>query len=434
MHNLAIVLKKKGSQITGSDDEIYEPSKSRLKNYGLHPNRMGWNPDRLTEEIDLVILGMHAKSDNPELKKAQDLGIRIMSYPEFVYEQSKDKIRIVVGGSHGKTTTTSLIMCCLKYCGFDFDYLIGAKVEGFEDMLSLTDAPMIVIEGDEYLSSAIDRRPKFLHYNPNIAVLTGIEWDHINVFPSFEDYKHQFHLFIKKLRQGSTLIYFESDPILNAMISETPEGVKTISYKALKRNSKHKIVLGKEEYNTTLFGAHNDQNLHAAMLVCKELGISESDFFRAIESYKGASRRLERISKVPVCYFDFAHAPSKVRATVEAVRGKHPRRKIVALLELHTFSSLNASFLPNYKDTLKAVDKAIVFCNRKTFEHKGMKILDKNHIRRSFNSPGMDIYFEKKEIENIIHELSSDKTPVILIMSSGNFGGVPIKQIFTNGI
>ena len=420
MHNIAIALKKAGHQVTGSDDEIYNPSKSRLEKAGLLPKNMGWNADNISTELDYIILGMHARKDNPELLKAQELGIKIYSYPEFLYEMSKDKKRIIIGGSQGKTSTTSMIMWVLKKLDFDFDYLVGGNIKGFDLMVRFSDAPLIVIEGDEYLSSPIDLRPKFLHYKPHIAVITGIDWDHMNVFPTYDIYKEQFVKFIDSIEKGGTLIYYEKDSkVIDAV--KTSSNSKNIDLKPYTGVDKNSIG------SLKIFGNHNLSNLNAALLVCKELGISESDFWDSISDFEGAAKRLQKIyeDKATIKFLDFAHAPAKLKATVNAVRNEFPDRKLYAFYELHTFSSLNKDFLPQYKDTMQNCEEAVVLFNPHTLEMKKMPPLDKEDIKSNFNNKKIKVFDNPIELKKYIDNLDSDNS-VYLFMSSGTFGGIDL--------
>ncbi|WP_316931029.1 UDP-N-acetylmuramate--L-alanine ligase [Pedobacter antarcticus] len=364
MHNLAIALHKKGMLVTGSDDFIFEPSASRLARYGLFPSESGWRPEVINRQLDAVILGMHARADNPELLRAQELGLRIYSYPEYIYEQSKDKFRVVIGGSHGKTTITSMILHVLNYYNHEIDYLVGAQLEGFDTMVKLTDsAPVIIIEGDEYLSSAIDRRPKFHLYNANLAVISGVAWDHVNVFPTFENYLTQFSIFIDTIMPDGELIFCEDDAELVKMVNEK-KNLKATGYQiplhAIENGITH-LEPGHQELK--IFGNHNLMNLSAARQVCERLGISIPEFNEAIKSFKGASKRLELLfsDENTNVYKDFAHSPSKLKATIEAVKTQFEERKLVACIELHTFSSLNKKFLLQYHDTMFNADNPIVY-------------------------------------------------------------------------
>jgi UDP-N-acetylmuramate: L-alanyl-gamma-D-glutamyl-meso-diaminopimelate ligase len=418
MHNIAIALKNEGHTITGSDDEIYNPSKSKLENAGLLPDKIGWDESNITPDLDFIILGMHARKNNPELKKAQELGIKIYSYPEFIYSISKNKKRVVIGGSQGKTTTTSMIMWVLKKAGLDFDYLVGGSIKGFDLMVKFSNASVIILEGDEYLSSPIDLRPKFHHYYPDIAVITGIDWDHMNVFPTYENYKEQFKIFIDKIMPAGTLIYFEKDKKIVEAIERS-------------ENSKNLVLLPysgiEEDHSLRVFGRHNMENLNAALLVCKELGIEENDFWKYILDFEGATKRLQKIYEddKTIKFLDFAHAPAKLKATINAVRTQYQDRKLYAIYELHTFSSLNKDFLPQYKDTMNNADKAIVLFNPHTLEMKKMPPLDKNEIKKYFGNEKLEVYNSPEKLKIRIDNLDNDNA-VFLFMSSGNFGGIEL--------
>lgn len=433
MHNLALALKNTGHTVTGSDDEIFEPSKTRLANAGLLPNEMGWHPENITTDLDAVILGMHAREDNPELKKAQELGLRIYSYPEFVYEQSKDKLRVVIAGSHGKTTITAMVLHVLKKLGKKFDYLVGAQLEGFDTMVKLSDAPLIVLEGDEYLSSPIDRRPKFHLYRPQIALISGIAWDHINVFPTWEMYQDQFRQFIHLMPADGHLVYCRQDKLLNEMVNAeafpenrmpygTPVHVITDGVTHLVEENDGKIPL-------EIFGEHNLQNLNGARYICGLLGISGHDFNRAVQSFHGAARRLERIAKTEntSVYKDFAHSPSKLKATVKAVKRQWKNRKLVACMELHTFSSLNKQFLKQYYRSMWVADKAIVFFNRETIEHKKMEMLDEQMIKDAFGRQDLKVFTDPESLKKHLKTIDW-KGKNLLLMSSGNFGGIKVDE------
>lgn len=427
MHNLAIALYKKGFIVTGSDDVIFEPSKTRLESYGLLPKQYGWFEENITQDIDVVILGMHARLDNPELLKAQEMGLKIYSYPAYIYEQSKDKLRVVIGGSHGKTTITSMILHVLNFYKHDFDYLVGAQLEGFETMVKLTDsAPIIIIEGDEYLASPIDRRPKFHLYKANMAVISGIAWDHINVFPTFGDYISQFKKFIDTILPGGKLIYCENDVELRKIVTNSEANIAYIPYAV----PDHEIIDGvtylmPEKVPLKVFGLHNLMNLNAAQLVCKSLGISTADFRAAITTFTGAAKRLELLNtfKSTNVYKDFAHSPSKLKATIDAVKTQFNQRKLVACMELHTFSSLNKEFLKEYANTMNDADLAIVFIDEKTFQQKQMKPLNEKDVKTSFNNPNVLFFKDPFALESYLKSLNFKDTN-LLLMSSGNFGGI----------
>lgn len=423
MHNIGLALQKEGHHVSGSDDQIFEPSRSRLHNAGLLPEKEGWDAARITKDIELIILGMHARDDNPELKRALELGIKVVSFPEYIAMRSGDKTRLVVAGSHGKTSTTAMIMHVLKQRGMDFDYLVGSQLRGFDLMVRLSDAPLIVIEGDEYLSSALDRRPKFLWYEPQIAIVTGIAWDHINVFPTFEEYLEQFRLFERSMPEGSTLIYFDQDEEMQK-IAAGSTGKKLIPYGGLEFG--HGEVTHKgNQYPMRLFGSHNFQNMHSAILALKELGIPEEESLRALQPFEGTARRLELIheSENDLVYRDFAHAPSKVKATVKAVREGFPNYRVIAALELHTFSSLNKDFLPQYHKSMDDADEAFVYFSPKVLEAKRLEAFNADDVQnafgniRAFDTP--DALFDS--IRSVV---DPDQKTLYLMMSSGTFGGV----------
>ena len=434
MHNMAIALHKKGFIVTGSDDVIFEPSISRLSKYGLLPEQEGWYPEKITEDLDAVILGMHARADNPELLRAQELGVKIYSYPEYIYEHSKNKLRVVIGGSHGKTTITSMILHVLKNLGKDFDYLVGAQLEGFDTMVKLTDeAPVIVIEGDEYLSSAIDRRPKFHLYKANIGVISGIAWDHINVFPTFDNYVEQFRIFIDTIQPGGKLIYSQTDNVLNDVVTSDQSSVEKIPYHLPAHNIKYgitNIINGSKEYPLEIFGDHNLLNLEAARLVCESLGVKTEDFYTQISSFKGAARRLELMGKTENASFfkDFAHSPSKLKATIHAVRTQFPKRELVACIELHTFSSLNKDFLSEYAGAMDEADIAIVFIDKKTFEQKKMTPYAAETVKDAFSRADLIFFNDPSELQKYLeNNRLVDKN--LLMMSSGNFGGINLPDL-----
>jgi len=434
MHNMAIALHKKGFKITGSDDVLFEPSVSRLSRYGLLPENNGWHPEKITPDIDAIILGMHARADNPELLKAQELGMKIYSYPEYIYEQSKNKLRVVIGGSHGKTTITSMILHVLKNIGKDFDYLVGAQLEGFDTMVKLTDeAPVIVIEGDEYLSSAIDRRPKFHLYKANIGVISGIAWDHINVFPTFENYVDQFQFFIETIQPNGKLIYSETDEVLDDLVKKDQSKVEKLPYHLPDYNIKNgitNIINNKKEYPLLVFGEHNLLNIEAARLVCESLGISSGDFYTQITTFKGAARRLELMGKNKSSSFfkDFAHSPSKLKATIHAVRSQFPDRKLVACIELHTFSSLNKDFLGEYAHAMDEADVAIVFIDKKTFEQKKIEPYPAETVKDAFSRMDLMFYNDPSELQDYLENIQLDNAN-LLMMSSGNFGGIDLQEL-----
>jgi len=434
MHNLALaVASKAGYKVTGSDDEIFEPALSHLRNAGLLPDEIGWHPERITKDIDAIILGMHAREDNPELVRARELGLKIYSFPEYLYEQTKNKIRIVVGGSHGKTTTTSMILYVLQRLGIEADYMVGAQIEGFERMVRLSDtAKYAVFEGDEYLTSPLDLRSKFLWYHPHIAILTGIAWDHINVFPTFPQYVDTFRKFVHSIEPKGSFIYYKGDENLRMIADEISNQQSAIS---------NISVIPYQEYDGNVpmqvFGKHNMQNLQAAMLACHCIGVAPDDFYREISTFTGASNRLEKIceTQTSVAYKDFAHSPSKLKATVNAVRERYPDKTLVAAMELHTFSSLMADFLPQYKGCMAEADVAFVYFNPKVIEHKRLTPITKEEVRDAFGTKNVEVFTEsealqeriRSEIKNLKSKIS-DKGIALLMMSSGTFDGVDVKQ------
>jgi len=434
MHNLAIALHKKGFNITGSDDEIFEPSRSNLAAAGLLPETFGWHPDRITSDIDTIILGMHAKADNPELIKARELGIKIMSFPEYLFEQTKDKKRIVVAGSHGKTTTTAMIMHVFRSLGIKFDYMVGSRIDGFETMVGLSDeAEIAVFEGDEYLTSPLDRRPKFHLYMPDIAILNGIAWDHMNVFPTFENYIDQFRIFIEKISDGGSLIYFDGDPEVKRLALLSWDNIKKVPYK-IHGYFQNKAGFFAATHNRVvpvkIFGEHNMQNLSAAREACIAAGIREDDFYEAIMSFEGTSKRLQKLkeNEAGIIYLDFAHSPSKVKATVEAVAARFPGKPLIACLELHTFSSLSDNFLPLYKGTMASATEAFVYFNPLALELKKLKSLSKEVVGKSFESDNIKVFDDSEQMFASIKKLNYPST-VYLFMSSGDFNGYDLKEL-----
>jgi UDP-N-acetylmuramate: L-alanyl-gamma-D-glutamyl-meso-diaminopimelate ligase len=431
MHNLAIALHKKGYRVTGSDDEIFEPSRSRLEKYGLLPATQGWDIETISAHIDVIILGMHARVDNPELLRAQELGLKIYSYPEYLYEQTKHKTRVVIGGSHGKTTTTSMVMHVLKYHGIDFDYMVGANIEGFETMVGLNNTSEIaVFEGDEYLSSPIDRRPKFLHYHPNIALITGIAWDHINVFPTFEGYVEQFELFAHSIESNGCLVWFNGDPLLHPIAAKLNPTVGSLPYRSLPFKVTDNITIAftpDGELGLQVFGEHNLQNMAGAKLVCEQLGIDEKRFFEAIASFKGSSRRLEMVSSdaSTTVYFDFAHSPSKLMATTTAVKEQFSTRGLVAVMELHTFSSLKKEFLPQYNGCMDAADTAYVYFDPHTVEHKKLEMITPEMVEQAFGNK-VKVFTNADRLFDELRCMNWENRN-LLIMSSGNFSGKDVK-------
>jgi UDP-N-acetylmuramate: L-alanyl-gamma-D-glutamyl-meso-diaminopimelate ligase len=430
MHQLAISLYKKGYLVTGSDDEIFEPAASNLKANGILPASPGWFPEKIHLGIDAVILGMHAREDNPELKKARELGLSIYSFPEYIYRESLNKKRVVVGGSHGKTTTTSMIMHVLQKTGVDFDYLVGAKLEGFEQSVRISNAPIIICEGDEYPASAIEKRPKFHFLFPDIAILTGIAWDHINVFPTFDNYLEQFRIFINMIEPGGVLIYNITDAVLKNLVDSQPVPVRKSGYGVPEyriENGKTRVELEGLQGDLRIFGNHNLLNLNAALLACRELGIGNADFLEAISSFSGASKRLELLSRNAFTniYRDFAHAPSKVKATIEAVKQQFPERRLIAVLELHTYSSLNEQFLKEYDGTMDGADLAAVFYSKHALELKRLPELPITRVYDGFGKDGLMVFNEKTGLEKWLAKQSYENAN-LLLMSSGNYDGSDI--------
>ncbi len=434
MHNLALALHNKGYQVTGSDDTIFEPSKSRLEAKGLLPEIFGWYPEKVSNNLDAIVLGMHAKEDNPELLKAQELGVKIYSYPEFLYEQAKRKTRVVIGGSHGKTTITSMILHVMHYHGRDVDYMVGAQLEGFDVMVKLTDDnDFMVLEGDEYLSSPIDRRPKFHLYKPNIALISGIAWDHINVFPTYENYVEQFSVFVDSIVSGGNINYNEEDPEVKRVVETSENPIRKIAYQTPEyrvENGETLLVTPEGDLPIEIFGKHNLNNLAGAKWICQHMGIDEDDFYEAISTFKGASKRLEKIaeSKTSVAYKDFAHSPSKVEATTTAVKEQYENRTLVACLELHTYSSLNAEFLKEYKSTLDAADVAVVFYSPHAVEIKKLDKVTHEQIANAFQRDDLIIYTNPDDFKNFLFSQNFDDK-ALLLMSSGNYGGLDFDEV-----
>lgn len=420
MHNLALaVAAKKGYVVTGSDDEIFDPARTHLQEAGLLPAEMGWHPERITPDIDAIILGMHAREDNPELVRARELGLRIYSFPEYLYEQTRDKVRIVVGGSHGKTTTTSMILYVLQRLGIEADYMVGAQIEGFERMVRLSDtAKYAVFEGDEYLTSPLDLRSKFLWYHPHVAILTGIAWDHINVFPTFPQYVDTFRKFVDSFEPNGKFIYFAGDENLREIAEHARPDITTIPYEAYSG-----------EVPMQVFGKHNMQNLQAACLACQQIGIAADDFYRTISTFTGASNRLEKICETDtsVAYKDFAHSPSKLRATVNAVRERYPEKRLVACMELHTFSSLMADFLPQYEGCMAEADTAFVYFNPKVIAHKRLQPITAEEVQRAFGTKNVVVFTDSQSLAEAVRKEVAGKSDIsLLMMTSGTFDGIDI--------
>ena len=434
MHNLALALHNKGYNVTGSDDAIFEPSKSRLDKKGLLPVELGWFPEKITTDIDSIILGMHAKEDNLELLKAQDLGLKIYSYPEFLYEQSKNKTRVVIGGSHGKTTITSMILHVMHYNNIEVDYMVGAQLEGFDTMVHLTDEnDFIVLEGDEYLSSPMDRRPKFHLYQPNIALISGIAWDHINVFPTYENYVEQFEIFIRKITNGGILVYNDEDSEVKRVAESATNPIRKLPYHTPKYRVENGVTLLETPEGAMpieVFGEHNLNNLAGAKWICQNMGVDEADFYQAIATFKGASKRLEIIAESvgKVAYKDFAHSPSKVAATTKAVKSQYPNRTLVACLELHTYSSLNAEFLKEYQGSLDLADIAVVFYSPDAVKIKQLKEVTYEQIAKAFHRSDLIIFTNSKDFKDYLFNLNFENS-ALLLMSSGNYGGLNFDEV-----
>ena len=431
MHNLAIALKNKGFEVTGSDDAIFEPSKTRLEQKGILPKEFGWFPEKITADIDAVILGMHAHADNPELARAKELGLKIYSYPEFLYEQSKEKTRVVIAGSHGKTTITSMILHVLSFHNKEIDYMVGAQLEGFDCMVKITeDTDFMILEGDEYLSSAEDRQPKFLHYHPNIALISGIAWDHINVFKTFDDYLEQFRKFTESITSGGVLVYNEEDEEVVKIVENSQKYFRKLPYKTPEysiREGKVYLKTSMGEIPLSVFGKHNLLNMEGAKLICQQLGIMEEEFYEAIMSFKGASKRLEKVERKDggILYKDFAHAPSKVKATVAAFKEQFKQEKTYGFLELHTYSSLNPIFLEQYKGAMDGLDTGVIFYSEEALKIKRMEPISPEMIKEKFGNPDLKVFTNAESLYEYWNTL--DKTQgAYLMMSSGNFGGLDL--------
>ena len=435
MHNLAISLHRSGHVITGSDDEIFNPAQTNLQKEGILPARLGWFPDKITTKIDAILLGMHAQSDNPELLRAKELGLKIFSYPEFIYEKSKNKLRVVIGGSHGKTTITSMIMHVLKANNKHFDYMVGAQIEGFDLTIRLSDtAPFIVIEGDEYPDSAINKLPKFFIYQADIGLISGIAWDHVNVFPTYESYVQQFKLFINHIPADGKIVYNAEDKELNALISTTTSKVEQIAYYTPKSTVVNGItqLVNNNETPLKVFGKHNLQNIMGAKVICNQLGVNNDDFFSAISSFKGASKRLELVSESATAsvYKDFAHSPSKLKATIAAVKEQFPDRKLVACMELHTYSSLNKNFLDQYAGTMQQADVKIVYYNQHAFQIKKLPFIPEEEVLKGFDDSSIKIFTDKEKLKDYLVSINYNHTN-LLMMSSGNFDNLNLNELAT---
>jgi UDP-N-acetylmuramate: L-alanyl-gamma-D-glutamyl-meso-diaminopimelate ligase len=430
MHNLAIAISKKDNfLVTGSDDEIFEPSRTRLEENGLLPEKLGWFPERIHKGLQAVILGMHATEDNPELIRAKELGLKIYSFPEYLYQQTRSKTRIVIGGSHGKTTTTAMILFVLKQMKIDADYMVGAQIEGFDTMVKLSyESRIAVFEGDEYLTSPLDRRPKFHLYKPHIAVLTGIAWDHINVFPTFENYIEQFRIFTDLMEVQGRLIYFDGDENLNQIAQHIRRDIVPFPYNTPEYEVRDGITYLITKYGEVplkIFGEHNLQNMNAARLACKQIGVTDEQFYSVISEFPGASNRLQKIAETgnSVAYKDFAHSPSKLRATVKAVKNQYPERKLIACMELHTFSSLTEEFLPQYAGCMEEADVAFVYYNPEVIQHKHLKDIEPEHVKKAFGGSNLTVFTDSDALQQKLRELNYENS-ALLLMTSGNFSGV----------
>lgn len=433
MHQLAIALRNKGYQVSGSDDEIYEPARTNLANAGILPAAIGWDPARITAGLDAVILGMHARADNPELIRAQQLGLKIYSFPEYIYQESRDKTRVAIGGSHGKTTITSMVMHVLQQCHQRFDYLVGARLEGFPQSVNVTDAPLIVCEADEYPASVLEKRPKFHFLHPHIAVLSGIAWDHINVFPTFDIYLEQFAIFLRTMEPGGKLIYNSTDETLRRLVEKEGAHLDRIPYGVPEHtiiNGVTRVRFGNVSTDLLVFGEHNLLNIHAALLVCRALGIGDIDFLAAIAGFKGAAKRMELVAKNEhtAIYRDFAHAPSKVKATIHALRNQYPQRRLVAVLELHTYSSLNAEFMTEYAGALAPADTAAVFYSAHALEIKRMPDLSADVIKKGFGREDLTIINTRAALETFLNGQDFENTN-LLMMSSGDYEGLEFGEL-----
>lgn len=439
MHNLALALVEKGYQVTGSDDEIYEPSKTRLKKAGILPEAQGWFPEKIHAGLEAILLGMHARIDNPELLRAQELGIPVYSFPEFIYNQSQDKKRVVIAGSHGKTSITSIILHVLKDQGLDFDYLVGAQIEGFDLMVRLSDAPIIVIEGDEYLTSPLDRTPKFFHYRHDLLLVSGIAWDHFNVFPDFDDYVRQFAQLIDKTPTTGALIYCNVDPLVKEASEKSMTQGRKIPYQAHPSRiteGKTTLITPAGEVAIGIFGDHNLQNLQGALLICQEIGVSAEQFYASIGTFKGAAKRQEILAQhgSGILFRDFAHAPSKLKATVQAVKNQFPSRRLIAVQELHTYSSLNKTFLPNYAHSMDEADVAILYLNPHAVALKKLELMTEAELRVGFQRSDLRLFTDSAALQDYLASQDYEQTN-LLLMSSGNYDNMDLevlKEKFTS--
>ncbi|QMW02162.1 UDP-N-acetylmuramate--L-alanine ligase [Spirosoma foliorum] len=436
MHNLALALQKQGHTITGSDDTIYEPSRTRLQQYSLLPAEMGWFPDKINTGLDAVIVGMHARKDNPELAKAIELGLPIYSYPEFIYQQSQEKQRIVIAGSHGKTTIAAMILHALKYHNRIFDYWIGDPIDGFDTTVQLSStAPLIIIEGDEYASSPIDSRPKFLHYKPHIALISGIAWDHINLYPTWDEYVDQFESLAEAMPKAGILIFDESDDMLDVIGQKERDDITKVPYfphpEKVIDGQTYLITKQGKQIPIQLFGQHNLKNIAGAMTVCDRIGITEEQFYEAIPSFKGVSYRLEKIAESGnrIVYRDFAHSPAKVEAATEAVKQQYPSKELIAMVELHTFSSLNKAFLDQYNATMNAADEAVVFIDTKTLADNHLSLITTEEVKAAFDHKNLHVFTDAATLQDYLRTKQGKKDQIFLLMSSGTFDGMNVKAV-----
>lgn len=434
MHNLAIVLSRKGNTVTGSDDKIVDPARANLEREGILPEAMGFYAEKVTEDVDAVILGMHAREDNPELIRALELGLQIFSFPEYIYEVSKNKQRVVIAGSHGKTSITSMTMHVLKESNYDFDYMVGAKVQGFDTSVKLTeDAPVIILEGDEYLASPLHRESKFMYYKPNIALISGVAWDHVNVFPDYDEYVKQFEKFAYSVEEWGFLTWFEGDEELKKIFNTYDAKVRTRSYTTHPHSIKGNITSLKTDSNEValkVFGEHNLQNISGAKNICTELGVSDENFYRAISTFEGAANRLQFMGRneQTVIYKDFAHSPSKLKATVHAMKHQFSKEELVAVMELHTFSSLNKDFLEQYSGSMNDADIPVVFYDKETFVHKKMPVLEESFVKNAFHDERLNIFTDKDSLESFLLKQNWNKRN-LLLMTSGNYAGMNLENL-----
>ncbi len=434
MHNLAIVLRRKGNAVTGSDDKITDPARSNLEREGIMPEEIGFDAGKITADMDAVILGMHAREDNPELLRAQELGLKIYSFPEYLYEVSKNKRRVVIAGSHGKTSITSMVMHVLKENNFDFDYMVGAKLKGFDTSVKLTEeAPLIILEGDEYLASPLHRESKFMYYKPHVALISGVAWDHVNVFPDYDEYVKQFEKFAYSMEEWGFLTWFEGDEELKKIFNTYDAKVRTRAYHThpniLKGNTTY-LQTDAGEIPLKVFGEHNLQNISGAKNICNELSVSDGDFYRAISSFEGAANRLQFIGRneQTVIYKDFAHSPSKLKATVHAMKHQFSAEELVAVMELHTFSSLNKDFLEQYEGAMNEADIPVVFYDRETFAHKKMPVLEESFVKNAFGDERLNIFTDRNSLQEFLLQQDWNRKN-LLLMTSGNYAGMNVEEI-----